>query len=161
VCVGVGAAEATARPAPAGASSPNRLSSAQASWAQRSLLPLGRDWIRSPGLTASPQTPQTVAYLAVIATRQAYGVAVQRGMAMLPRLVRWSRFLRWIAIRSELTAKIGCLSDLASCHGVRAVLATELRGLPAKRAGWSGGRVVSAAATAAATAPSERNVRSV
>jgi hypothetical protein len=84
VYVGVGAAEATAGPAPEGASSPKRLSSAQASWAQRALLPLGRDWIRSPGLTASPQTPQTVAYLAVIATRQAYGAAVgQRSMAML------------------------------------------------------------------------------
>ena len=69
---GVGAAE----PGPAGASSPKRLSNAQASWAQRALLPLGRDWIRSPGLTAVPQTPQTVAYLAVIATLQAYGVAL-------------------------------------------------------------------------------------
>jgi hypothetical protein len=33
---------------------------------------------------ASPQTPQLVAYLAVIATRPAYGVvAGQRGIAML------------------------------------------------------------------------------
>jgi hypothetical protein len=47
------------------------------------LLPLGRDWIRSPRPMASPQTPQTDAYLAVIATRLAYGVAAaQRGMAM-------------------------------------------------------------------------------
>jgi hypothetical protein len=46
-------------------------------------------------------------------------------------------------------------------HGVRAVLATELRGALAKLSGWSSRRVVSAAARAAATAPSERNVRNV
>ena len=46
-------------------------------------------------------------------------------------------------------------------HGVRAVLATELRCVSAERSDWSSGRVVSAAATAAATEASERNVRSV